>query len=359
LLFKFFKRRPRQLRAQQGSTLNFYKSSLPQPEIPREEDIISENLLSEIDSIIHMPEGVDNEIWDRLCSFRRNKILSEARVRHAMMTSHEMNYLLTIKRSETDELARYLDTLLQLRHSLGEERLRRNLDLEVQFLLKQGQVEVECKDFIADYSKSILIIRTVVEDLNKTIKISGEKKVASMKEIMDFKKGIHLLEWEKNRSVMHMEDLQARARHIQMLKLTKDLQTFLNEEDYNGKQTKLMTSLENSFREQNKEHEKVTERLIAKEEKLKKTIRTKVNENKEIDRILQELLLSVSERKNIEQVNSKMRSSNNSQKRLKYVVQRRRLVDLAKAQAQEVAVLRAEVERLRMKTFPALVQLEH
>ena len=58
-------------------------------------------------------------------------------------------------------------------------------------------------------------------------------------------------------------------------------------------------------------------------------------------------------------VSGKMRSSNNSQKRLKYVVQRRRLVDLAKAQAQEVAVLRAEVERLRMKTFPALVQLEH
>lgn len=31
---------------------------------------------------------------------------------------------------------------------------------------------------------------------------------------------------------------------------------------------------------------------------------------------------------------------------------------MAKAQAQEIAVLRAEVERLRMKTFPALVQLD-
>lgn len=41
------------------------------------------------------------------------------------------------------------------------------------------------------------------------------------------------------------------------------------------------------------------------------------------------------------------------------IVQRRKLVDLAKAQAQEVAVLRAEVERLRMRTFPALVQVEH
>ncbi len=47
------------------------------------------------------------------------------------------------------------------------------------------------------------------------------------------------------------------------------------------------------------------------------------------------------------------------QDRIRQVVRRRRLVDLAKAQAQEVAYLRAEVERLRMKTFPALVQIEH
>ena len=49
---------------------------------------------------------------------------------------------------------------------------------------------------------------------------------------------------------------------------------------------------------------------------------------------------------------------NTADKRLRGIVQRRKLVDLAKAQAQEVAVLRAEVERLRMKTFPALVQVE-
>ena len=47
------------------------------------------------------------------------------------------------------------------------------------------------------------------------------------------------------------------------------------------------------------------------------------------------------------------------EERVRQVVRRRRLVDLAKAQAQEVAYLRAEVERLRMKTFPALVQIEH
>lgn len=53
------------------------------------------------------------------------------------------------------------------------------------------------------------------------------------------------------------------------------------------------------------------------------------------------------------------RSNTGTEKRYQEIVQRRKLVDLAKAQAQEVAVLRAEVERLRMRTFPALVQVEH
>ncbi len=47
------------------------------------------------------------------------------------------------------------------------------------------------------------------------------------------------------------------------------------------------------------------------------------------------------------------------EERFDQIIQRRKLVDLAKAQAQEVAFLRSEVERLRMKTFPALVQIEY
>lgn len=55
---------------------------------------------------------------------------------------------------------------------------------------------------------------------------------------------------------------------------------------------------------------------------------------------------------------AEQRLDTGAEKRYQEIVQRRKLVDLAKAQAQEVAVLRAEVERLRMRTFPALVQVE-
>lgn len=52
-------------------------------------------------------------------------------------------------------------------------------------------------------------------------------------------------------------------------------------------------------------------------------------------------------------------SEANAEARMQQVVTRRRLVELAKRQAEQVAVLRAEVERLRMRTFPALVQVEN
>lgn len=40
------------------------------------------------------------------------------------------------------------------------------------------------------------------------------------------------------------------------------------------------------------------------------------------------------------------------------IVQRLKLVDLAKAQAQELSILQAEVERLRMRTFPAFFDVQ-
>jgi hypothetical protein len=45
-------------------------------------------------------------------------------------------------------------------------------DLEVQLLLKQGQVEVDPGTFIPDYTSSLLIHRSVVEDLNKQIRVN-------------------------------------------------------------------------------------------------------------------------------------------------------------------------------------------
>ena len=50
--------------------------------------------------------------------------------------------------------------------------MRFTCNLEVQLLLKQGQVEVDGGVFIHDYRDSLLIHRSVVEDLNGRIRVS-------------------------------------------------------------------------------------------------------------------------------------------------------------------------------------------
>ena len=57
-------------------------------------------------------------------------------------------------------------------HRLRDDRLRFNLNLQVQLLLKQGQVEVGSCVFVPEYSDSLLIHRSAVEDLNATIQVS-------------------------------------------------------------------------------------------------------------------------------------------------------------------------------------------
>lgn len=54
---------------------------------------------------------------------------------------------------------------------LKNDEARVNLNLEVQLLLKQGQVETDTSTFIADYKNSALIHRSVVEELNTNIKV--------------------------------------------------------------------------------------------------------------------------------------------------------------------------------------------
>lgn len=52
----------------------------------------------------------------------------------------------------------------------------------------------------------------------------GEQKIASMVECKDFRKGIIQLQWEHKMMGMQIEDLNNKARDIQMLRLSEEQQ---------------------------------------------------------------------------------------------------------------------------------------
>ncbi|KAK2163683.1 hypothetical protein LSH36_75g07025 [Paralvinella palmiformis] len=365
-LYKLFKRKPRGQRARGGETPIIDPNSgnpfADRPSTARkaeDQEHFLEMALSELDKPSNAPEGCEPEVWTRLCRYRREKISNEQLVKAKAQVLADMEEFYKRRQIEDDTLKLDIDDLLEDINKLREDHLRFIYNLEVQLLMKQGQVEVDPGNYIYDYRSSILIHRNVVEELNGKIQQLGDSKIASMIESKDFRKGIIQLEWEHKKMTMLMEDLHNKMRDIQNLKVTREIQAFLNEGDHEGKKAKEISVLEQTILLMKQHHEKnLRERKKAFKE-LRKTIQDKEEENSLLDVELQDINVSVNERRHIHQVNADKRSDAGKEQRYREIVQRRKLVDLAKAQAQEVAVLRAEVERLRMRTFPALVQVEH
>ncbi|XP_070541265.1 cilia- and flagella-associated protein 43-like isoform X2 [Ptychodera flava] len=359
-LYKLFRRRPRGRRgAEHSMDLPSISPYGERPPSPRQQLSNLLKGLTELDDESHMPEGVELSVWERMCLARKNKLESEQNVKQKALVMADMNAFLQRRQEEDENLKAEIEELLERINNVQEEKLRFMCNLEVQFLLKQGQVEVDPGPFVYDHTDSILIHRGVTEDLNATIRQLGEQKIAAMTESKDFRKGIHVLEWEHNKNLMKIEDLLNKARDIQSLKVSRELQKYLNDADHESKKQQEIGKLEETLDLQDRHHEKNVRERKDILGNIRKVIRRKEKENSKLMRELQEFNVSVAERKHIDAVNADRHADSGAEKRMHDIVQRRKLVDLAKAQAQEVAVLRAEVERLRMRTFPALVQVEH
>ncbi|XP_021355562.1 cilia- and flagella-associated protein 43-like isoform X2 [Mizuhopecten yessoensis] len=318
-----------------------------------------ENSINDLDKDINAPEGIEPHIWQRLCKYRREKIENDVMTKEKALVLAEMEAFLRKRQDEDEQIKNDIDGIYDTLNKLKDDRQRFNLNLEVQLMLKQGQVEVDTSTFIHDYKDSALIHRSVVEELNSNIKQLGESKIASMVESKDFRKGIIQLEWEHKKMIMQMEDFQNRMKDIQYMKVTREIQLYLSNSDYDGRKQEEIGKLEQTILTQLRHHER---KVAAKKQQLRelgRSHKSKDDQNRYMDNDLTELHVTVNERRHIDDVNADRRSDFGRERRYQEIVQRRKLVDLAKAQAQEVAVLRAEVERLRMRTFPALVQVEH
>ena len=355
LLAKLYKRRPKitKQKVQQSEAIPL--SANPFHVKIEDPDKIFLEAMAELDNEIHKPELVDDELWERFVEARMFKVESELTVKHHSQKIQDLNSYLLRKVDEDENVKNNIEKTFQSLNDLREKKLKFLMNLEVQLLLKQGQVEVDPGVFAVEFGDALLIHRSVCEDLNAQIVTLGEAKVTAMIDCKDYYKNIHILEWEHEKIQMEAEDINTKTRDVQLLRVTKELQQFLFEENNQQRMQKEIQTLEKTI----KLNENMHKRKIADKkrilDRLSKLIRDKEGDCKSLDEELKELAVSLVERQQIQEATvSDMFPA--VDQRMKDIVARRKLVDLAKSQSQEVAVLRAEVERLRMKTFPALVQ---
>ena len=355
MLVKLYKRRPKVVKQKPQNNETTSRSSNPFYVKVEDPDKLFLEAMSELDSDIHKPEILEIDIWERFIDARHIKVESELKVKHHNQKIQDLNGFLQRKLEEDEVVKTKIEKTFQHLNELRDNKLKFLMNLEIQLLLKQGQVEVDPGVFSTKFDNALLIHRSVIEDLNSQIVTLGEGKVSAMIDCKDYYKNIHLLEWEHEKMQMEAEDLNSKTRDVQTLRVTKELQVFLFEENNAQRMQKEIQTLEKTIKLNENMHQRKSldkKRIL---DRLNRLIKEKELECAILDAELKELAVSLVERQQISEacVDDLVPAAD---QRMKDIVARRKLVDLAKSQSQEVAVLRAEVERLRMKTFPALVQ---
>ncbi|XP_068544544.1 cilia- and flagella-associated protein 43 isoform X2 [Anas acuta] len=310
--------------------------------------------MDELDNPKHMPDGLDPSIWEQFCQARRNKMESEQLVKWKALNLAEMQAFLQRRMDEDQKIKSDIEYISQELIWLQEKKMKFHLDLTFQFLLKQGQVELEITE-IPDYTNAILINRSVVEELNSSIMAQGEKKIASMVERKDFSRVIFQLEWEHKKMRMQIEDLKQKARDIAVLPISKDRQLFLTMLNYDSRIAHRISVMKQTLDVMDKLHKKNTKNRQKRIRELEKCIALKEQANYELSLQLKEMLVSVSERRHMSRAADIQRvSERNAKQRYQEILKQKNLRDLLREQEEEFGILQAEAERLRSRTFPIL-----
>lgn len=231
-------------------------------------------------------------------------------------------------------------------------------DLEIPLTVRQGQVEVDAPSPGDD---SILMHRTAVERVNSVIRDHGDRKVEILTAIKDFKKGIYELQWVNQRLEMEAEDWVEKTREFQLLRVTKDLQQALRSGTAENSSSLEVQLLEKNLEHQQRLHVKNLADRDAALRRVEVQISERRKQNRSLQRQLGDLEDMITDERRI-QVSQAAEKGDEAaqdevlQRRMRSLVTQARLRDIAKAQEAEIQALRAELERVRLRTFPSFVE---
>lgn len=325
-------------------------------------------------------------LWSKLQELRTGKINKEIEELVLTQEFHEAKERLAMIQEEEEALVQQAKTMRTMRDDSVRllADLDENLDVLVSFL--QGQDEVDRDAVAPDYAEGLLLPLEVIGKFNKRIKELGAEKIGVLTKIKLFRRKINAMDWEAKHQALQAKHFQSYYTDIQLFRVTRDLQKVIVEGehafDQKERAEKIAARREYLTKEYQQRHATLEEQLRTFRRQIHEKQSEKSHLLEQIQNVEGQVALSQSIKESRElargltvtmptDINgdtggksrrSKLLSATMpavnvaAMEKMKRVVQRKHLVDMARAQAEEIDFLRQELDRMRQRTFPSFVK---
>ena len=303
------------------------------------------------------PKGLQQSIWERFMEYRATKVTSEHRVAETAALATTAQQKLAAAHEE-DEAALRREDGIAGRLAAVEANMRSLLyDFDMWFELKQGQVEVDQAAVVTDYSDAMVLDVDIIQQLNTEIEQKGLDKVAILEQFKAGKSEMYHNEWLNKRADLQLENLDLKIKELQLLRVTRGLQTALKSSEDKGSE---LAAEETGLTARFSELENVQmQRVASKERKLSqilKVMREKREENSLLASKTSSAETVLEERQRVTDDRAQTTptgSTGGSRRRIRNIMTNSRLLEISKQQMDEQAFLINELERLRRRSYPA------
>ncbi|XP_072759720.1 cilia- and flagella-associated protein 43 [Anoplolepis gracilipes] len=316
------------------------------------------DFLRGMDVLDTMPRNLPSQIninhWQTMCKLRRAKVEVETKVRCCAVEMAEAEQTLSFYQKAMQSA----DNIVACKKICLENREKSFTELsdemEIQLVLKMGQIEIPLQGCPSDYENGVLVTREELLRVNDCINETGKCKLAAMHKSMHLRKVVSQQEWQHARAKMILDDLQQELKDVQQFKITRNVLEFLTrdpcsvnlEQDYEKIKTNLQI-FRKKFRElltleQTRLEE--TKRLMAKwkkkNDKMSKKIKSKSSGVEEFRKLLNDPC--------------RKKDEESRRMRLAAIARRTGLIIKAENNYEQLLTLHAHLEVLKLRTYPTL-----
>ncbi|RYG40275.1 hypothetical protein EON68_04440, partial [archaeon] len=315
----------------------------------------------------------DVRMWTALNSLRHAKILSEFEVAAATRAYDDMQEHLDFLARKYEALKTRIDAIGGAQEALASAREVALNDTTFLVKLKLGQDEAAAATAsggtacpLPDYSDAMLIPVDVVETVNTDIRARGERKVGILTEIKDFRRNLLYMEWERAFLTTTLADLREYYRDLQLMRAMGVVGEFIKGVNVASKARKEADKASERLAYMKSSHQRTMDKL----EKAAKRMDTQVTAKRaEVDALRRQCVLleeNVALRENILRSRNALTQGGTGgmastggaavgggSDKMKVIAAKTKLNAIAKAQAEEIELLRGELDKLRQKNFAA------